>query len=603
MVSLTSLLPLAYVCGGLVPLVLVPHTLRHRERPGGTGLLVVLGGLTIWSIAYGLAITTSTYSQVLVLGSIVILGAQLATIGYLFVAFEYTDTVELGRTLVGAFAALVFLVFVVSVTDPYHGLLWGETDRPVVDTTASQPLATGTIAFTMALGTVAVLVLLVDTVTTTGARRTQSLALVGAGLPTLAISVVDVYVIEAYVHSLVPFGVLTSVIALWWALFHADFLEVVPVGRKRIVEEMDDAAIVIDGNGRVVECNPAARELADVSPAYAGTPTAEFFDEFPQSVDRVIDQQSVETEITITRDEDRRTFHLNTSPLEESPVGDAAGRLIVLREITELKRRERELERRESELEFLQQLLSRVLRHNVRNDLSVVRGYASMIADEGNGDIATRADTIVDKSEGLLETSKKAWTIQRIVEDDGESESVDLAQTVRRLVDDRRSAYAHATIVLDVPDQCLVDVDPWLERAIDALLENALTHHDGCPTVAIRLTTTDDHAVVTIEDDGPGIPADELAVLDRGEETPLQHSSGVGLWMAHWIVDRSAASISFDTGSDGTAVKIDVPVDQNTPDEDGDDGDADDEHDDYTDDQHVDDRHVSDLGVTDSSLA
>ncbi|ARS91392.1 histidine kinase N-terminal 7TM domain-containing protein [Natrarchaeobaculum aegyptiacum] len=586
MVSPTSLLPLAYVCGGLVPLVLVPHTLRHWEKPGSTGLLVALGGLTIWSIAYGLAVTTSAYGQVLVLGSIVILGSQLAAVGYLFVALEYTDAVELGRVLVGGFTAFVLLVFVVSVTDPAHGLLWGETDRPVVDTTASQPLATGTILFTMAIGAVAVLVLVVDTVTATGAQRTQSLALVGAGLPTLAISVADVYVIDAYVHSLLPFGVLTSVVALWWALFRADFLEVVPIGRKRIVEEMDDAAVVIDCDGRVVECNPAARTLTGVADTDAGTPAEEFFAEFTDAVDQLTDQQSVETEISIDCDGNRRTFHRKTSPLEESRTDRSAGRLIVLREITELKRRERELERRESELEFLQQLLSRVLRHNVRNDLSVVRGYASMIEDETDGTVADRAATIVDKSDGLLETSKKAWAMQRIVESDCEAEPLDLAQTVRSLVDEYRSAHARARIAFDVPDRCLVVVDPQLERAIDALLENALIHHDGTsPTVAVRLEAVDGRVVVTIEDDGPGIPDDELAVLDRGEETPLHHTSGVGLWMAHWIVERSAASIDFESDPGGTTVSITVPADRtHWTDRNG---------------QNVDARHVDSAGVPD----
>jgi len=44
-----------------------------------------------------------------------------------------------------------------------------------------------------------------------------------------------------------------------------------------------------------------------------------------------------------------------------------------------------------------------------------------------------------------------------------------------------------------------------------------------------------------------------------GEETPLQHGTGVGPWAVRWVTDAAAASIEYETGPEGTVVTIRFP--------------------------------------------
>ncbi|WP_254761861.1 histidine kinase N-terminal 7TM domain-containing protein [Natrinema marinum] len=561
MVSPASFLPAAYVCCGLLPLALVGPIRSAGSKPGRTGLLVSIVGLSVWSISIGLLFVASASLSYLLLATLTGLGSQLTAIGYFLMAAEYTGALESTRRLLGALAAVVVFVQLLSITDPVHHLVWAGSSSPPLTEFTLGPVAIVVVVLTFVLGVVAWCLLVFDAATASGVRRKQSLALIVTGAPTIGFFLVDSFVLTDADFVLLPFGFVGSSFALAWALFRADFLEVVPVGRKRIVEEMDDAAIVLDGRDRVVECNPAARRLVGVGPDYAGMPVTEFFGSVAESVDRLYDEHGVDTETTFSCEGERRHFHLNISRLDDSRASLPAGRLIVLRDITPLKRRERELERRESELEFLRQVLARVLRHNIRNDLTAVRGYAELIATETDGQQADLAETIVETSDDLIETSRKARLMERAIDRNATVETIDLVALLENLLVAYRSRYDRAMLSFEAPDECLVETDPWLENACDILLENALEHNDGQqPSVDVRVERTTDHATVTIDDDGPGIPRAELAVLEQGEETPLEHGSGIGLWIVYWIVDAADASVTFETDEGGTLVSLRVPM-------------------------------------------
>jgi sensor histidine kinase regulating citrate/malate metabolism len=69
----------------------------------------------------------------------------------------------------------------------------------------------------------------------------------------------------------------------------------------------------------------------------------------------------------------------------------------------------------------------------------------------------------------------------------------------------------------------------------------------------------DEGAEIVVADSGSGIPQHELAVLDEGQETPLTHGSGIGIWLIHWATNAIRGNASFETAETGTRVTISVP--------------------------------------------
>jgi signal transduction histidine kinase len=225
-----------------------------------------------------------------------------------------------------------------------------------------------------------------------------------------------------------------------------------------------------------------------------------------------------------------------------------------------LAEREAELREREQRL----QVFNRVLRHNLRNDMTVVVNYAEFVAERSD-DAAVReaADKIADRGWDLVDLSEKARRVGTAleggkdagpVETDVPSAAADAAATVR-------DEHPDADISVECADVPSAKAIPAISMAVENLCENAVEHNDD-PVVSVSVeTVTDDRQWIRIAvaDDGSGIPKHERTVLTEGEETDLEHGSGLGLWLVNWVVERSGGRLTFaDNESNGAVVRIDL---------------------------------------------
>jgi signal transduction histidine kinase len=200
------------------------------------------------------------------------------------------------------------------------------------------------------------------------------------------------------------------------------------------------------------------------------------------------------------------------------------------------------------------QVLNRVLRHNLRNDLSVVLTHADAIRERTEqATVADSAATIEAITRRLVDTGQKARTVEQLLDEDAEPVTVDLADLTRRAtssVDDDTPA----DVDTDLPDAVPVRALPGLGTAVEELVANAVEH--GEPPVAVSVAVGGDWAELRVADAGPGVPEHERRVLG-GDETALEHASGVGLWLVTWLVERSGGELSFFEGDrSGVAVRL-----------------------------------------------
>lgn len=222
-------------------------------------------------------------------------------------------------------------------------------------------------------------------------------------------------------------------------------------------------------------------------------------------------------------------------------------------EITQQRRRQQQL-----------QVLYRVLRHNLRNELNVIEGYADMLAESGTSEQESALTEISRSVDDLLQISQQARRIERtFTEDSPDQEMHSLDEVVQGALAD--AAVPEDGLTTSIPETSLT-ANMELQTAIQELVVNAFKHNDAeDPSVSVSMETESygntPYGKVIVRDNGPGIPSNEREVLREGEETPLLHGNGLGLWLANWIVAELGGAIDIqDANPRGSLVTVTVPL-------------------------------------------
>lgn len=205
-------------------------------------------------------------------------------------------------------------------------------------------------------------------------------------------------------------------------------------------------------------------------------------------------------------------------------------------------------------------VLNRVLRHNIKNDMNVILGHTTLLEQSVDDADAPSVEAIERAAQNVTRLSKTARQIDQL---DGETpvESVDAAATVADCVSALDPMYPDATFSTDLPEEVWVTASSLLRPAIENVIENAVEHNDHAPTVEVSVREMGDRVTISVADDGPGIYDHEREVLDGGEEGPIRHGSGLGLWLVKWFVDQHDGALRFEPNEPrGTVVELEIPA-------------------------------------------
>jgi PAS domain S-box-containing protein len=330
--------------------------------------------------------------------------------------------------------------------------------------------------------------------------------------------------------------------------------------RFRLIAERIDEVIYL--------ANTDFSEVLYVNPAYEtiwGRPVEELYDDAKRFVEAIDsrDRDAVEADIEAMIQEMQRGEPADSYEFEyriRRPEGQirwvsATGYAVdmsddehqfvgIVKDITERKRREQRLE-----------VFNRILRHNLRNQLDVVRAHAETVAAQtSTGE--NHAERIITAVDNLASMGDRAREIDRIMSTEDGVESVSLPNLVNDVLRTVSSERA-VDVTEDIPASAeLVANRDALQTVIRSALENAFDHADS--EVCVTVDSHSQGCDIVVDDDGSGIPEAQLAPIEAGTETSLSHGQGLGLWQIRWGVDLLEGELSFETNG-GTTVRISVP--------------------------------------------
>ena len=196
-------------------------------------------------------------------------------------------------------------------------------------------------------------------------------------------------------------------------------------------------------------------------------------------------------------------------------------------------------------------------RHNLRNKLTVIGGHTQAMADQHRS--TEHSERILETADQLTTLGDKARDLESVLDQTAPRETTDLTALAERVTTSVTNSSLWVSVTADGPEQVTIPVRPSFERVLTELLHNAVTRGGEEPTVGAAIDATDTDVTMAITDDGPGLPKEECVVFETEAETPLVHSSGLGLWVIHWIVTNHGGTSTPGVTDTGTTMTVSVP--------------------------------------------
>ncbi|WP_267161333.1 sensor histidine kinase [Halovenus salina] len=512
---------------------------RRWEHPGSglvAGYLALCGLIPIASLSFAV-VNSET------LPTLVFLGLWcLSTVVWFLFALQYTGSYTRQRPLLAVVLLVPSLVLVPWLVEPVGSA--GAT------ASALSAVALSTYSAFALIGS---LLVFRSTVLDEYISLSSGSVLVVLGIaPSLTVTLFgqltdqDVTLLSASIFA-AGFGI--SAVAAVLAVFRYGIFDPVPtaglVGERAMLRETDDLVAIVDTDDRVLSLNERVRATVVEESTPLGT-----------DIERVLghtSQRFAERD-TIDLDTARgvRQFDSQVSQLTDGH-GRELGAIVSLRDVTDRELRKQRLE-----------VFNRILGHNIRNEVSVITANAEVVADQTEDDLATRLDTAIDAADSLDSQGTKARRIEEILAAD-EQRRFELGAFLNALTDEHERRWPGASVTIEAqPDREIHCDRAALRFVLDNLVENAVEHAEtDTPRVVLAAAVEPGErypVVIEVRDNGPGIPDRERSVVEGGEETPLEHGSGVGLWVTNWATTDLGGDLSFtqrDAG--GTVARVGLP--------------------------------------------
>ncbi len=318
-----------------------------------------------------------------------------------------------------------------------------------------------------------------------------------------------------------------------------------------IIATMPDGLLLVEPEGRIISANTASYEIFGLQAgSLQGTAIQQILPEEICETIRMHEEQGGRIRDLEANPESIRGKAISIAASRvHSPDGEPAGCILIIRDITERKAAETALRVANEKVNWL----TRLTRHDIANQVTALGGYLELLKEEDNPEKKERylsqASLTVDTIISHLEFSRE---YQEIGAHDPVWQPLPfmIAQALENIQAEGITIIRHIEPIAIYADRLFVKV-------IYNLLENAIRHGDTIRTITISTAGQEDGSVLlTVEDDGTGIPDKEKELIFRygyGKNT------GFGLAFARDIASVTGITL-IENGEGGRGARFVLTV-------------------------------------------
>lgn len=340
----------------------------RRKMKAGLTLFALMLAFIIWTFCSGMELASTTLSGDVLWSKIAYFGSSSVPVLFFIFSLQFTDRdkyLSSGRTL--ALWAVPILSILLVLTNEYHHLIWSAVlPNPVINQVRYvyyHGLWFWVLnVYSYVLLVFATLFLVMEAIQQQKIYRRQAhVLLLGIPLPWIAnlLYISGFSPLRGFDLTPIMFTITGLLYAL--GLYRYELLDVLPVARNKIFEDLEDGLVVVDMRQRIIDINPAAARMLNLNEEQViGCPIGI---EAP-ILSSHIAGETVQEEIQLNPGTNEWQ-ELRVSSLLDGR-GLDAGKLLILRDISNRKKTEEELQEKSRELAVLAEIDSLTRLYNRR---------------------------------------------------------------------------------------------------------------------------------------------------------------------------------------------------------------------------------------------
>jgi signal transduction histidine kinase len=529
----------------------------RRSTPGARPLFILMLGAAEWSLTYAIHWIMPDLSAKDFWLDTTFVGAVVVPTSFLVFTLVYTHRESWIRwQSVVLLSVIPVLTVIILWTDPYHGLFFAGKRPP--DATFFHdggPWFWIYITYAYLLILFGLLLLIHQFFSMKRLYRNQvGMVLLAALLPWGA-SILSLTNFNPFPQlDLPPLAFVLTGILLTVNLLQGRFLDIVPVARNILVENMSDSVLVLDTQNRIVDINPAAQSILEDIPDQLVL-GRQFNSVFSNWIDVIAQFQGVLEKRAEVRLEENppRYFDVQINPLYDHH-GRFSGRLITWRDVSERKRVEMEREQLIADLDAY----AHTVAHDLKVPVSAIIGFAELLLEEDEPandadlkEILTRIHQASYKVHTIINELLLLASIRDVTTISAQPLRMQeiIQETIIRLDRVIKDYGAQVTYSNSWPEA--LGHAPWIEEIWMNYISNAIKYGGRTPVIELDARMMPDGtAQFRVRDNGQGISRqDQEKLFNQFErlDTMRAEGHGLGLSIVRRIVEKLGGEVGVES--------------------------------------------------------
>lgn len=552
----------------LVSLTLGLMSWRKRPNMGANSIFIMMVCSSFWIFCELMYLLTNTYHLKMFWYIFKYIGIVSVPVAWFVLAFQYyMSNSQLTKKWIVLLMIVPSITIIMAFTNTWHGLF---LDNFVLEVYENMTLikSRGQIFYWINV-LYSYSLILVGTVLISASyfklsniyKRQTRILIIGASIPYIANILYNFEIIDFPLSDITPIAILFSGLIFFRGFFRHKLLDIVPIARDTIIENMRDLLIVLDNQKRIIDMNQAAIDVLKMSPLKSiGQPFSNCISKFPLLLQKIYDDIEIKEKIVIENGSSNYFYDLSTSLLYDKK-GMVSGELIVLRDITELEVAMNEINESKKAAESASTAKSQFLAnmsHEIRTPMNSVVGMTDLlITTDLDGEQKRYADILKDSAESLLLIINDILDFSKIEAGKLEIESIDfnLIELVTNIITENEEHAHKKKLILalkidqDIPKGVIGD-SVRIAQILNKLVSNAIKFTDsGIIELDVSLVSKEDDFIkicFSVTDTGIGIPSENINNLfesfNQLDSSTTRKVGGTGLGLS--IVKRLVKALS-----------------------------------------------------------